>query len=54
LTGGIAHSEAFVELIKDRVSFIAPVYVRPGEEEMQALVQGALRVLRGVEAAKEY
>lgn len=54
LTGGIAHSEAFVELIKDRVSFIAPVYVRPGEEEMQALVQGALRVLRGVEEAKEY
>lgn len=54
LTGGIAHSKAFVELIKDRVSFIAPVYVRPGEEEMQALVQGALRVLRGVEAAKEY
>ncbi|MBC7077537.1 MAG: butyrate kinase, partial [Synergistales bacterium] len=50
----IAHSEAFVELIKDRVSFIAPVCVRPGEEEMQALVQGALRVLRGVEAAKEY
>ena len=54
LTGGIVHSEAFVELIKDRVSFIAPVYVRPGEEEMQALVQGALRILRGVEVAKEY
>ncbi|EGD52813.1 butyrate kinase [Thermoanaerobacter ethanolicus JW 200] len=54
ITGGIAYSEEFVTLIKDRVNFIAPIYVYPGEEEMLALAQGALRVLNGEEKAKEY
>ncbi|KHO61081.1 hypothetical protein THYS13_26580 [Thermoanaerobacter sp. YS13] len=40
--------------MKDRVNFIAPIYVYPGEEEMLALAQGALRVLNGEEKAKEY
>jgi butyrate kinase len=34
--------------------FIAPVLVYPGEDEMLAMAQGALRVLRGEEIAKEY
>lgn len=54
ITGGIAYSEEFVKLIKDRINFIAPVYIYPGEEEMLALAQGALRVLKGEEKAKEY
>ena len=54
LTGGIAHSPDFIDLIKERVEFIAPVYVYPGEQEMRALVLGALRVLRGEEKIKEY
>ncbi|SDG78429.1 butyrate kinase [Thermoanaerobacter thermohydrosulfuricus] len=54
ITGGIAYSEEFVTLIKDRINFIAPIYVYPGEEEMLALAQGALRVLNGEEKAKEY
>ncbi len=49
LTGGMAHSAYLIGLIKPRVSFIAPVEVIPGEEELAALAAGALRVLRGEE-----
>lgn len=54
LTGGIARSEMFTDMIKDRVAFIAPVVVLPGENEMQALAEGAWRVLNGKEEAREY
>jgi len=54
-TGGMAHSEYLVNLVRDRVAFIAPrVFVYPGEHEMESLALGALRVLRGEEAAREY
>jgi butyrate kinase len=43
-----------LEWIKERVEWIAPVLVVPGEREMLAMAQGALRVLRGEEEAKEY
>ena len=54
LTGSLAYSELFVGEIKKRVSFIAPVAVDPGENEMRALSEGAVRVLRGQEEPKEY
>jgi len=54
LTGGIAKSDQFVDLIKKRVEFIAKVFVFPGEQEMLALALGGLRVLRGEEEAKVY
>lgn len=54
LTGGMAYSERFTRLISERVSFIAPVKLYPGEDELSALAEGALRVLRGEEKAKEY
>ena len=54
LTGGLAHSTMLVKMITDRVKFINQVLVYPGEDELQALVEGALRVLRGEEAAKIY
>jgi butyrate kinase len=54
LTGGLAHWKQLVEWIRERVSFLAPVLVYPGEGEMQALAEGALRVLRGEEEAREY
>ncbi|MBN2396440.1 MAG: butyrate kinase, partial [Candidatus Atribacteria bacterium] len=54
LTGGISHSNHFNDLIRDRVSFISLVMVYPGEEEMLALCQGALRVLSGEEKEKIY
>lgn len=54
LTGGLAHSEAFTNEISSRVAFIAPIKVYPGEDEMKALAEGALRVLAGREKAREY
>jgi butyrate kinase len=54
LTGGIAYGKEIVSCIRERVEFIAPVIVYPGEDELLALAQGGLRVLRGEEAAKEY
>lgn len=54
LTGGLAYGKTFVEWIKERVSFIAPIVVYPGEDELLALAEGGLRVLTGEEMAKEY
>jgi butyrate kinase len=54
LTGGLAYSRMLVEMITKRVCWIADVIVHPGEDELQALSEGALRVLKGEERAKEY
>jgi butyrate kinase len=54
LTGGLAYDDLAVREIEERVRFIAPVMVYPGENEMEALALGALRVLKGEEQAKEY
>lgn len=54
LTGGLAHSTMLVKMITDRVNFIGKIIVHPGEDELQALAEGALRVLRGEEQAKIY
>lgn len=54
LTGGMAHSKRLVDTLKDYISFIGKVFVVPGEMEMEALAQGAFRVLNGAEEAKEY
>jgi butyrate kinase len=54
LTGGLAYGKEFVSLITDRVKWIADVVVHPGENELQALAEGALRVLKGEEKAKTY
>ena len=54
LTGGIAYFRYLVEEIKRRVGFIAPVYVYPGEDEMEALALNALAVLTGRREVKEY
>jgi butyrate kinase len=54
LTGGLAYSKRLVEDIKSHIDWIADVIVHPGENELQALTEGALRVLREEEEAKEY
>jgi len=54
LTGGLAHSKMLSDWIKERVSFLGKVIVYPGEDEMKALVLGALRVLKGEEEALKY
>lgn len=53
-TGGMARSDYLIDLITRRVSFIAQSYVYPGEDEMEALAHGVLRVLNGEEKALEY
>jgi len=54
LTGGIANSKRLTDSITQKVKFIAPILVFPGEDEMEALTLGALRVISGEEKAKEY
>ncbi len=54
LTGGIAYSKMITSWIKKRVEYIAPVEIMPGENEMESLAYGILRVLRGEEKAREY
>lgn len=54
LTGGVAYSDYVTNYIKDMVGFISQVIVKPGEDEMLALNEGALRVLSGEEEAKIY
>ena len=54
LTGGLAYSNMLVQEIREMVDFIAEVVVYPGEDEMEALNKGVLRVLNGVEKEKIY
>lgn len=54
LTGGLAHNKRLTNWISEYVGFIAPVELVPGEDEMLALAQGALRVVEGKEVAKIY
>ena len=54
LTGGISHSNKFVDMIRDRVSYISLVMVYPGDKEMLSRSQGTLRVLSGKEDVKKY
>ena len=54
LTGGLAHNQYVIDEITRRVSFISDVHIIPGEKEMEALSQGAVRVLKGIEKAKVY
>lgn len=54
LTGGIAHNKSVVEYISEFCSFIAPIAVYPGENELESLVTNALVVLRGVITPKVY
>jgi len=54
LTGGIAHNPMVVDYVRSMVRFIAPVAIYPGEDEMQALAENGLRVLKGEEQVKIY
>ncbi len=54
LTGGMAHSEYITSRLRERVSFLAPVHIYPGENEMEALALNALGALRGELPVQEY
>lgn len=49
LTGGMAYSEKLTNMIQDYIAFIAPVKCLPGENELEALALGGLRLLKGEE-----
>ncbi|MBJ3803124.1 MULTISPECIES: butyrate kinase [Bacillus] len=54
LTGGLAYGKSFVSAIRSYIDWISDVLVYPGENELQSLAQGALRVLQGEEQSKQY
>ncbi len=54
LTGGMARSERLVAALVDRLRWVAPLRVYPGEDELRSLAEGALRVLEGEEVARDY
>jgi len=54
LTGGLANSESLVKNITSKIKYIADVYTVAGENEIEALSAGTVRVLKGEERAKEY
>jgi butyrate kinase len=54
ITGGMAYSELLTGWIKELVEFIAPVFIVPGEQEMEALAAGGLRVLNKEEEVHPY
>lgn len=54
ITGGIAYNKYVTDRLTEKAGFIAPISVYPGEDELLALAQGALRVINGEEKAMEY
>ncbi len=54
LTGGVAYSKYLTDYITEHVGFLAPVILKPGEDEMWALNEGVLRIATGQEKAKIY
>lgn len=54
VTGGIAYDKVVVAGLKEKAGWIAPMTVYPGEDELLALAQGGLRVMKGEEEPKVY
>jgi butyrate kinase len=54
LTGGIAYSEKVSNDLRDYVGTLTEFHIFPGENEMEALAEGAFRVIDGEEKALEY
>lgn len=54
LTGGLVHSHSFRKVLRSYIRWLGRTFVFPGEREMEALVAGAFRVVKGEEEAKEY
>ena len=54
LTGSLVYSQRLIEILTRKISFIAPIHLFPGENELASLAAGALRFMRGEEKAKIY
>ena len=53
-TGGMAHNKTLGFYMNQKVGFIAPIFIYPGEDELEALAMNALLVARGEVVPKEY
>lgn len=53
-TGGYANSQRLIKLLKEWISFIADIYIYPGENEMLSLAENAYKYLNGEVKAKKY
>jgi butyrate kinase len=54
ITGELAHSQFVVQNIIKHVEKFAPIFVYPGDNEIQAMAGNALRVLKGEMEVQEY
>ena len=54
LTGGLVYSKRFTDMIQNKIKGLGEIMLFPGEDELLALAEGALRVLRGEEKAIPY
>lgn len=54
LTGGLAYSKFLTEFIVSKIGFLGKIILYPGEDELLALAEGALRVINGLEKVMEY
>jgi len=54
VTGGLAYNEIVIDTLKKWAGWIAPFKVYPGGFEMEALAEGAWRVIKGIEQPKVY
>ena len=46
-TGGLAHSDIFIGKLERQIGWLAPVHIFAGEDELQALAEGAMSALEG-------
>ena len=54
LTGSLVYSKTLMESLQKKISFIAPIHLNPGENEMLALAEGVLRYFNGDEQLSAY
>lgn len=54
LTGSLVYSKVLLENLRKRISFIAPIYLNPGENEMEALADAAMRYFNKEEELSVY
>ncbi len=54
LTGSLVYSKTLMASLQKKISFLAPIYLNPGENEMEALAEGVMRYVNQEEALSTY
>jgi butyrate kinase len=54
ITGGMARSEYIIDELKNYIGFIAPLYIFPGENEMEALAENGLNAFLSLKKPEIY